>query len=107
MTTPYNDPKTRHHLRTLARKGRLVDEAFCIFQQVVFPGAGPEQVNDLRIAFFGGASEIHALMIAALDQGLQETDGDMKFMEAWVKEIEDFHTKTVTAMQAPTGGRPT
>lgn len=90
----------RGELRKLARQGRLVDEAFKVFQRMVYPGAPPNMVAALRITFFAGVAEAYALMTAGLDDGLQETDGDLRFMQQWVDEVERFHRRTLAAMQA-------
>lgn len=86
--------------RKLARQGRLVDETFKLFQRTVYPGAPPEQVAALRVAFFAGAQEIFALCLAALDEGDDASQGDMDFMSAWVAEIELFHKRTIAAANA-------
>lgn len=102
----YDDPKIRSHLRKLARRGKLVDEAFKTFRAMVFPGAKNDQTHALRIAFFAGAAELYALMMASLDQGDAETDGDLEFMGNWVREITEFHERTMAAMTASEkGGR--
>ena len=94
----------RGEVRKLARQGKLVDEAFKVFQRMVYPGAPPDQVAALRITFFAGAAEVAALLDAGLDDGLTETDGDMAFMSSWMDEIARFHARTLAAMTA--GGKP-
>lgn len=90
----------RPQIRKLARQGKLVDTTFKVFQRAVYPGAPPDQVAALRIAFFAGAQEINALLLASLDEGEDATDGDLEFMSHWQQEIEDFHERTIAAMQA-------
>lgn len=97
---PSSDKMIRSELRKLARKGRLVDECFKIFQRSVFPGAPPDQVHTMRVCFFAGAAECHAMINAGLDEGTAETDGDLEFMSQWVDEIEQFHRRTIEAMRA-------
>lgn len=55
----------RPKIRKLARQGRLVDTAFKVFVDAVYPGAPPDQRAALRIAFFAGAQELHALQMLA------------------------------------------
>lgn len=93
----------RPKIRKLARQGRLVDTTFKVFQRAVYPGAPPEQVNALRIAFFAGAQEINALLLASLDEGNDPTDGDLEFMSHWQDEIERFHKRTIATMRANEG----
>ncbi|WP_306150699.1 hypothetical protein [Roseovarius sp. MMSF_3281] len=94
---------TRSEVRKLARRGKLIDESFKVFQRTVYPGAPDDQVQAMRICFFAGAAELFALMHAGLDDGLSETDGDLAFMEQWVNELERFHKRTNDTMTA--GGR--
>jgi hypothetical protein len=98
---PAADRMVRARLRKLARQGRLVDTAFKEFQRAVFPGAPPDQVHTMRVCFFAGAAELHALINAGLDDGVADTDGDLEFMNQWVDEIEAFHRRTIAAMTAP------
>lgn len=100
---PSVDKMVKAEILKLARKGRLVDECFKVFQRAVFPGAPPDVVNYMRICFFGGAAEMHAMLIAALDEGDGEADSDMAFMDSWVNEITRFHERTLAAMGAPRG----
>lgn len=94
---------TRPAIRKLARQGKLVDTTFKVFQRAVFPGAGPDQIHTLRIAFFAGAQEINALLLTSLDEGDEATDGDLDFMSQWQDEITRFHERTIKAMSADTG----
>jgi hypothetical protein len=103
---PFADKIVRAHLLLLARKGCLIAQAFDAFRQVVYPGASEDQIRELRIAFFAGAAEIHAIQMAALDEGEDATDADMAFMEGWVSEITEFHEKTLAAAGARGTKRP-
>lgn len=90
----------RPEARKLARQGRLIDETFKVFQREVYPGAPPDQVAALRIAFFAGAQEIFVLLTAGVDEGDDITDADMAFMEGWTGELDRFHAKTIAASKA-------
>lgn len=90
----------RPQIRKLARQGKLVDEAFKVFRAAAFPGATPDQVHAMRVCFFAGAAEIWALTMVALDEGQEETDGDLDFMDAWTGEVERYHRRTIAAMMA-------
>lgn len=92
--------RTRAQLRKLARQGRLVDEAFKAFQRHVYPGAPPEQVAALRIAFFAGAAEFHAMSAAMVDDTVDVTDADVAAYGQVVQEVERFHDRTIATMQA-------
>lgn len=93
---------TRRMVRKLARRGKLIDEAFKVFQRAVYPGAPPDQIREMRVCFFAGAAEIFALQQASLDEGNEPTDEDMEFMSQWVAELEEFHQRTIQTMGAAT-----
>lgn len=88
----------------LARRGRLVDESFKLFQRKVYPGASPEQVAAMRISFFAGATELNAMLTFGSDLSSDVTDADLEFWSNVVGEIELFHTRTIAASDA--GGDP-
>lgn len=94
---------TRPKIRKLARQGRLVDTAFKVFCDAVYPGAPQDQRAALRIAFFAGAQELHALQMAAADLGSDVTEGDFEMYRQMAEEIERFHERTLRAMSAPAG----
>jgi hypothetical protein len=78
---PSSDNMIRSELRKLVRQGRLIDECFKTFQRAAFPGASPDQVAALRIAFFAGAAEIWAVMHAAIDEGDDVSGDEEAFMQ--------------------------
>lgn len=90
----------RPKIRKLARQGRLVDTAFRVFCDAVYPGASDDQRAALRIAFFAGAQELHALQMAAADEGDGVTDGDLEMYGQIAEEVERFHERTLRAMTA-------
>lgn len=87
----------------LARQGRLVDTAFRVFCDAVYPGAPPDQRAALRIAFFAGAQELHALQMLAASGGDEVTEGDFELYGQIAEEIEQFHRRTMQAMSARAG----
>ena len=85
----------------LARQGRLVDTAFKEFQRACFPGAPADQVHIMRICFFAGASELHALITYASDTATDDaTDEDIRLWTNIIEEIERFHEFTIKASGA-------
>lgn len=97
---------TRREVMKLARQGRLMDEAFKVFQRMVYPGAPADQVAALRVAFFGGAAEFWALFCAAAEDCEDTTDDDDAFMSAVLDEIERAHERTATLAMAKAEGKP-
>jgi hypothetical protein len=97
---PSSDKMLRSELRKLARPGRPIDECFKTFQRAAYPGAKPDQVAALRIAFFAGAAEIRAVMHAAPDEGDGISGEEEAIMQGRVTEIETLHERTSAAMAA-------
>jgi hypothetical protein len=84
----------------LARKGRLVDQAFKEFQRAVYPNAPDDQVAALRISFFAGATELNSMLMFGTSLDSDVTDADLKFWTHVVDEIERFHKRTIQAAKA-------
>lgn len=95
---PSIDQMTRDKIRKMAQRGKLIDECFKVFAAAVYPGAGQDQLRELRISFFAGAAELFAVINAGLDDGVSETDGDLAFMQQWVDELEAFHRNTIAVL---------
>lgn len=100
---PYADQAVQSHLRKLARQGRLIDTAFRYFREAVYPGAPPDQIRELRVAFFAGAAEAHALTMAGLDENDDPSEAELDFMSNWVREVTEFHERTLATALAPKG----
>ncbi|MGI3170018.1 hypothetical protein ACRARG_12735 [Pseudooceanicola sp. C21-150M6] len=90
----------RPQIRKLARRGKLVDTAFKVFCDAVYPGCPEDQRAALRIAFFAGAQELHVLQMTAVDEGSDITDDDYLIYGQIAEEIERFHQRTLAAMEA-------
>lgn len=101
---PSIEQMTRTKIRKMARRGKLIDECFTLFAAKVYPDAPTSQLREMRTCFFAGAAELFAVMNAGLDDGISETDGDLKFMSQWVDELEAFYRKTMATMNA--AGKP-
>ncbi|MDZ4393788.1 hypothetical protein [Cypionkella sp.] len=97
---PSIDQMIKAEVRSLARKGKLIDTAFKMFRQQVFPDAAPDAIAVMRTCFFAGCAEVYAVMSSGMDDGLAETDGDLRFMEQWVAEVEQFHARTIATSTA-------
>lgn len=87
-------------IRKMARQGKLVDEAFKVFQRAAFPGAEPGQVGVMRTCFFAGAAEVHALTMYGLEEGTEPTNDDYQFMSDWTGEVERYHERSIATMMA-------
>jgi hypothetical protein len=90
----------RPQIRKLARQGRLVDTAFKVFCDAVYPGAPADQRGALRVAFFADAAELHALQMTAADEGDDVTGGDFEMYGQMAEEIERFYQRTIYTLRA-------
>lgn len=96
--------KTNGQILKKARQGKLVDDAFKEFSRRVYPGALQQQVEIMRICFFAGATELHALLEFGSDITDDVSEADLEFWSNVVGEIERFHRKTIAASEAT--GKP-
>ncbi|MGB0928877.1 MAG: hypothetical protein ACPGVA_16815 [Pikeienuella sp.] len=87
-------------IRKLARQGKLIDQAFKEFRTAAFPNATQDQIHLMRVCFFAGSAEVHALTMYGLEEGSEPTDADYQFMSDWVAEVELFHERTIATMLA-------
>lgn len=69
---------------------RHLDRAFRGFVEMVWKGAPPDQVKELRIAFFAGAMSYATTVMTKSDLGGDEpTDADMQLMDHLQFELEE------------------
>lgn len=88
----------------LAAEGRLLATVFAEFADTVYPDAPPDQLRELRVAFFAGAAELHALQTYIFDVDTPEpTDSDMRFLSNLLNEIEFAHERTLADTMKTTG----
>ena len=92
--------KTNGQILKLARQGKLIDKAFKEFSRKVYPGAPPQQIEMMRICFFAGATELHAMLEFGADLTEGVSEADMDFWANVVGEIELFHRTTIAASDA-------
>ena len=55
-------------------------------------GAPDEQLHEMRLAFFAGAQHLFGTIMSAMDAGEEETDDDMRRIEAVDAELQAFIT---------------
>lgn len=92
--------KVRPEILKLARRRKLIDTCFKEFQRAVYPGAGPDQVAELRVAFTAGAAEFYAVMMYGTELCSDVSTDDMDLMRGVTEEIEAFHQHTIDTSSA-------
>ena len=93
--------KVRPKILKLARRRKLVDMCFKEFQRAVYPNAPQDQVAALRVSFFAGVAELHAMMTYASNFETDDaTEEDLELFSNIMEEVEIFHQRTMVASMA-------
>jgi hypothetical protein len=72
-------------------KGLLIEAGFQAMRVMTIPpSASPEQVHDMRMAFFGGAQHLFGTIMNILDPGSEPTDADLRRMDQIDAELKKF-----------------
>lgn len=90
----------------LIDQGKLIEAGWVGFANCVFPdGAGAQQLESMRQAFFAGAQHLFGSIMHALEEGDDATESDMKRMDNIHHEltafIEDFQKRYLPHMSQP------
>jgi hypothetical protein len=73
------------------RNGLLIEAGFLgLRKMAIARHASPEQIEDMRLAFFAGAQHLFASMMRMLDPGEDPTDADLGRMDAIDRELQRF-----------------
>lgn len=91
--------------RDLVDKGLIIEAGFTALRmQAIAPDAPPDQVREMRMAFFAGAQHLYASIMGVMEAGEEPTDNDMRRMERIADELDRF-IKQFEAAHIPTRGR--
>lgn len=83
----------KHHktVEILMQQGLIIEAGWVGFRISCFsPDAPPEQIIDMRIAFFAGAQHLFSSLMIGLDEDKEPTEEDMKKMDKIHKELDRF-----------------
>lgn len=88
--------------KELVDAGKLVEAGWIGLRLMAYPpDAPPDQLRELRQAFFAGAQHLFASIITFLEEGDDATDSDLDRMslvhaelDAFIKDFEARHIKT-------------
>jgi hypothetical protein len=76
--------------KALADEGLLIEAAFYSFRwSAIDPACTPKQLQLARYLFFAGAQHLFTIM-SFLDEGEEETEGDINRMSQVAAELEKF-----------------
>ena len=77
--------------RKLADEGRLIEAGWVALRLQTIPLNAPAvQLQEMRIAYMAGAQHLFASMMGMLEEGVMETENDMRRMDLIAKELEVF-----------------
>lgn len=80
--------------KALVDQGKLVEAGWVGYRAMVLDPAAPQiQIDECRMAFFGGAQHVFGAIMTMLEPGDDPTDNDMRRMDAIDKELREFIEK--------------
>lgn len=72
-------------------EGKLIEAGFAAMRlTAMHPDSPPDQIREMRMAFFAGAQHLYGTIMNVLDPGEEPTDADLKKMELIDKELNQF-----------------
>jgi len=90
--------------KDLSDAGKVIEGGFAGFRLLVIPRDAPQiQVDEMRMAFFGGAQHLFASIMNILDPGLEPSDADLRRMDLIDAELRSFE-KEFALKHVPTDG---
>jgi hypothetical protein len=94
--------------RKLTDDGKLIEAGWVSFRHlVVHPDAPPDQLREMRIAFFAGAQHLFASINSIMDEDAEPTDADLQRMQSISDELEAFVDAELSKMmRTPQGKEP-
>lgn len=77
--------------RELADQGKLIEAGWVGLRlAAIDPDAPPDQLTEMRMAFFAGAHHLFGALMDVLDPDAEPTDADMKRMALIDNELDGF-----------------
>lgn len=89
------DPKTiarlaREITQKLAKEGKIIEGGWVGYRMLLSPTASQVQIDETRMAFYGGAHHLFASIMTILEPGAEATEKDMDALTLINKELEVF-----------------
>jgi hypothetical protein len=77
--------------KIMVDQGKIIEGGWAGFKSIYLPNVeNPNQINDMRVAFFAGCAHLFNSMMSVMDSGEEPTDKDMKRMSMIHAELADF-----------------
>ena len=92
---PFDNPAIRALADALARKltdeGKLIEAGWATYQHLVLsPNAPQIQIDECRLAFFGGAQHLFGSIMGLLEPGTEATEKDLERLTQIQSELQAF-----------------
>lgn len=104
---PFADPSklAAEISKRFLAEGKLIEAGFASLQLTAMSReAPPDQVREMRMAFFAGAQHLWGTIMNVMDPGTEPTDADLKKMDLIQKELDGF-IKAFAKQHLPTKGQ--
>lgn len=90
--------------RRLADEGKLIEAGWVALRIQAIPlNASAVQLQEMRMAFMAGAQHLFASMMGILEEGVMETENDLRRMDLINKELEAFGEELKLRIGKPAG----
>ena len=84
--------------RDLIDRGLLIEAGFAVLRaKAMHPDAPPDQVREMRMAFFAGAQHLFGSIMQTLDPDADPTDADLSRMDKIAAELQAFSNQWAAA----------
>lgn len=85
-------------------QGKLIEAGFAAMQiTAMHPDAPPDQIREMRMAFFAGAQHLFGTIMNVLEAGDEPTETDLRRMDLIQRELDQF-IKDFAKQHLPTEG---
>lgn len=76
--------------RELTDQGKLIEAGWISLRLAANPSASPEQLREMRMAFFAGAQHLFVSIMTILDPGDEATQKDLDRLDLINAELQAF-----------------
>jgi hypothetical protein len=82
----------------------IIEIGWLALKRLAIPADATQvQIDEMRMAFFAGATHLFASIMTVLDPGSEETEDDMRRMDAIQNELKKFEDNFKLRIQRPEG----
>ena len=98
----HSDEEIERAIKGLSEMGRLIEGGWLAYRLKVVPmEASAVQVHECRLAFYAGAAHLFYGILAAMDDGVEDTEADLEKMNLIDVELKSFQIEMIKKMKGP------